>query len=136
MSHGDPDTYSPDEQAEYYSGLESSDDGSGDDSSDEAGSGLEDLDLGEDDIPVTGFAVASARRNQEFHEMFPNIPEGDYLIEGACPFSATEVILVSLCVNGVIIQTTDVRCNARSSFKAGCTYPRTTFVSTPTYSVG
>ena len=33
---------------------------------------------------LTGFAVASARRNQEFHEMFPSIPEGDYLIEGAC----------------------------------------------------
>ena len=96
----------------------------------------DDLDLDADDIPVTGFAVASARRNQEFHEMFPNIPEGDYLIEGACPSLRRKVILVSLCVNGVIIQTTDVRCNARSSFKAGCTYPRTTFVSTPTYSVG
>ncbi len=44
----------------------------------------DDLDLDADDIPVTGFAVASARRNQEFHEMFPSIPEGDYLIEGAC----------------------------------------------------
>ena len=43
-----------------------------------------DLDLDPDDIPVTGFAVASNRRNQEFHEMFSNIPEGDYLIEGAC----------------------------------------------------
>ncbi|THH01210.1 hypothetical protein EW026_g1446 [Hermanssonia centrifuga] len=41
----------------------------------------DDLDLDADDIPVTGFAVASARRNQEFHEMFPSIPEGDYLIE-------------------------------------------------------
>lgn len=45
----------------------------------------DDLDLDADDIPVTGFAVASARRNQEFHEMFPAVPEGDYLIEGACP---------------------------------------------------
>ena len=43
-----------------------------------------DLDLDPDDIPVTGFAVASNRRNQEFHEMFSNIPEGDYLIECAC----------------------------------------------------
>lgn len=41
----------------------------------------DDLDLDADDIPVTGFAVASARRNQEFHEMFPAVPEGDYLIE-------------------------------------------------------
>ena len=43
----------------------------------------DDLDLDADDIPVTGFAVASARRNQEFHEMFPTVPEGDYLIDGA-----------------------------------------------------
>ncbi|KAF8633533.1 hypothetical protein AX15_001338 [Amanita polypyramis BW_CC] len=40
-----------------------------------------DLDLGEDDIPVTGFAVASNKRNADFHELFPSIPEGDYLIE-------------------------------------------------------
>ncbi|KAI0684671.1 hypothetical protein BC835DRAFT_1292530 [Cytidiella melzeri] len=41
----------------------------------------DELDLYADDIPVTGFAVASGRRNQEFHEMFPGVPEGDYLIE-------------------------------------------------------
>lgn len=40
-----------------------------------------DLDL-EDDFPVTGFAVASNKRNADFHELFPTIPEGDYLIEG------------------------------------------------------
>ncbi|KZT63949.1 hypothetical protein DAEQUDRAFT_815349 [Daedalea quercina L-15889] len=49
------------------------------------GSGLEDmdddLDLDPDDIPVTGFAVASNKRNQDFHELFPSVPEGDYLIE-------------------------------------------------------
>ncbi|KAK1231619.1 hypothetical protein PQX77_005266 [Marasmius sp. AFHP31] len=33
------------------------------------------------DWGVTGFAVASSRRNGEFHELFPGIPEGDYLIE-------------------------------------------------------
>ncbi|KAF7301201.1 VASt domain-containing protein [Mycena indigotica] len=81
MSHGDGEAHSPDEQGGYYSGLDSSDEGSGDDSSDEGGSGLEDLDLGEDDIPVTGFAVASNKRNADFHELFPGIPEGDYLIE-------------------------------------------------------
>ncbi|KAJ7047913.1 hypothetical protein C8F04DRAFT_935867 [Mycena alexandri] len=70
------------EDHEYYSGLEESDeDGSGSDSSDESGSGLEDLDLGEDDIPVTGFAVASNKRNADFHDLFPGIPEGDYLID-------------------------------------------------------
>lgn len=53
----------------------------------DGGSGLEDdddLDLDADDIPVTGFAVASNKRNQDFHELFPSVPEGDYLIEGAC----------------------------------------------------
>lgn len=64
---------------DYYSGLEegSSDD---DDDSDEDDD-LLDLDFG-DDMPVTGFAVASNRRNADFHELFPNIPDGDYLIEG------------------------------------------------------
>lgn len=61
----------------FHSGM----DGSSASSDDEL---EDDLDLDPDDIPVTGFAVASNRRNQEFHEMFPNIPEGDYLIEGAC----------------------------------------------------
>ena len=37
----------------------------------------------EEEIPVTGFAVASNKRNTDFHELFPSIPEGDYLIEGA-----------------------------------------------------
>ncbi|TFK89835.1 hypothetical protein K466DRAFT_574562 [Polyporus arcularius HHB13444] len=41
----------------------------------------DDLDLDPDDIPVTGFAVASNKRNQDFHELFPSVPEGDYLIE-------------------------------------------------------
>jgi len=39
------------------------------------------LDLAADNIPVTGFAVASSKRNADFHELFPEIPEGDYLIE-------------------------------------------------------
>ena len=39
--------------------------------------------LNDGDIPVTGFAVASNRRNADFHELFKTIPEGDYLIEGA-----------------------------------------------------
>ncbi|KAJ7229185.1 hypothetical protein GGX14DRAFT_417014 [Mycena pura] len=81
ISHGEGEGYYPDEQGEYYSGLEessNSDDGS--ESGDDNGSGLEDL-LGEEDIPVTGFAVASNKRNADFHELFSGIPEGDYLIE-------------------------------------------------------
>ncbi|KAI0778954.1 hypothetical protein BD413DRAFT_465205 [Trametes elegans] len=50
--------------------------------SDEDGdSESDELDLDPDDIPVTGFAVASNKRNQDFHELFPTVPEGDYLIE-------------------------------------------------------
>jgi len=41
----------------------------------------DELDINEH-IPVTGFAVASSKRNADFHELFPSIPEGDYLIEG------------------------------------------------------
>ena len=51
--------------------------------SDDMDSDSEDaLDFGDDDIPVTGFAVASVKRNADFHELFPSVPEGDYLIEG------------------------------------------------------
>lgn len=39
-------------------------------------------DEGIDHLPVTGFAVASNRRNAEFHALFPTVDEGDYLIEG------------------------------------------------------
>jgi hypothetical protein len=37
--------------------------------------------LNDGDIPVTGFAVASNRRNADFHELFKRVPDGDYLIE-------------------------------------------------------
>ena len=36
----------------------------------------------EDGLPVTGFAVASNRRQSDFHALFPGVDEGDYLIEG------------------------------------------------------
>ena len=53
----------------------------------------DELDLDDEEIPVTGFAVASPKRNAEFHELFPSVPEGDYLIEGMsylmCPFCRT-----------------------------------------------
>jgi hypothetical protein len=57
---------------------------SGDESEtdDDTGYDSPDLDLNVDDIPVTGFAVASNKRNADFHELFPSVPEGDYLIEG------------------------------------------------------
>lgn len=73
----------------YDSGLE----GYGD-SDEEEDSEDDDLlnDLRED-IPVTGFAVASNKRNADFHELFPSIPEGDYLIEG-------EWFILFYCVSG------------------------------------
>ena len=57
---------------EYSSGDEGTDDESSDDVDD----------VTADLMPVTGFAVASSKRNADFHELFPDIPEGDYLIEG------------------------------------------------------
>ncbi|GLB43560.1 putative protein with domain of unknown function (DUF4782) [Lyophyllum shimeji] len=70
--------YYGDDRPEYYSGLE---EGSSDEEGTSSEDDLMDLDLGEDDIPVTGFAVASNKRNADFHELFPNVPEGDYLID-------------------------------------------------------
>lgn len=55
-----------------------SDDGYG---SEEESEGLSEGE-GLENLPVTGFAVASNRRNAEFHSMFPSVDEGDYLIEG------------------------------------------------------
>ncbi|PPQ79364.1 hypothetical protein CVT25_002634 [Psilocybe cyanescens] len=77
---GPPD----DASASYY--LDDSDRGSNNSDSDsDSGSGSlssdDLLDIGEEDIPVTGFAVASNKRNADFHELFPGVPEGDYLIE-------------------------------------------------------
>ena len=40
------------------------------------------LDFEDDDIPITGFAVATMKRNQDFHDLFPTIPTDDYLIDG------------------------------------------------------
>lgn len=45
----------------------------------DAGEGAFDL----DDLPVVGFAVASVKRNADFHALFGKVvPEDDYLIEG------------------------------------------------------
>jgi hypothetical protein len=31
---------------------------------------------------IPGFVVASSKRNADFHELFPNVPEMDYLVQG------------------------------------------------------
>ena len=40
------------------------------------------FEFGDEDIPITRFAVAPMTRNQRFHELFPTIPVADYLIDG------------------------------------------------------
>lgn len=51
---------------------------------------------GLDHLPVTGFAVASNRRNAEFHSLFPTVDEGDYLIEGEVQCSAEGLLRLRL----------------------------------------
>lgn len=36
---------------------------------------------------ITGFAVASSKRNAEFHSLFPEVPQDDYLIDGVYPLA-------------------------------------------------
>ncbi|KAH7922690.1 GRAM-domain-containing protein [Leucogyrophana mollusca] len=50
-------------------------------SSDESLASEDELDSNEQYIPITGFAVSSRKRNADFHELFPSVPEDDYLIE-------------------------------------------------------
>ena len=56
------------------------------------------LDFGDDDIPITGFAVATMKRNQEFHDLFPTIPEEEYLIDGVSFRPAVRRILFFLTI--------------------------------------
>ncbi|KAJ7589595.1 hypothetical protein C8J56DRAFT_36002 [Mycena floridula] len=76
-SDNNSEHYHEEHAPDYYSGLEEST--SEEDSSDRDDDDLMDLDLEEN--AVTGFAVASNRRNADFHEMFPVVPDSDYLIE-------------------------------------------------------
>ena len=55
-------------------------DDSGDDSDDYDSEDA--LSFNDDEIPITGFAVATMKRNQDFHELFPQVPTDDYLIDG------------------------------------------------------
>lgn len=41
----------------------------------------------------TGYALASSKRNAEFHALFKNVPEDDYLIEGELQFTLTFLYL-------------------------------------------
>jgi len=88
------------------------------------------LDFGDDDIPITGFAVATMKRNQEFHDLFPTIPADDYLIDGA---SFARCSSNRFLTN---IQIMDARYNGISWSKDDFTSPRTTCVSLPTSLAG
>lgn len=68
-----------DHESDYVSSGDGHDEDDVDDSDDDALL----AELNDGDIPVTGFAVASNRRNADFHELFKRVPDGDYLIEGA-----------------------------------------------------
>ncbi|KAH8836166.1 hypothetical protein DL96DRAFT_110451 [Flagelloscypha sp. PMI_526] len=69
---------------EWSSDEDQSDETSSEESDDNHRSLLADLDLADGEGnggAVTGFAVASSQRNQDFHKIFPSVPEGDYLID-------------------------------------------------------
>jgi hypothetical protein len=83
----------------------------------------DDTDSEEEHLPVTGFAVASNRRQAEFHALFPAVDEGDYLIEGG------------FCRDGAD-QITAVLCRRIFWFKADYTSRKTTCASTPIYLAG
>lgn len=85
--------------------------------------------LDEDAMPVTGFAVASSKRNADFHDLFPQITADDYLIEGAPSVLGWNRQLTTQ-------QTTDARCSARSSYRGVSTSRRTTCAFTPTSLAG
>lgn len=86
-SNADRTVRSRQASATYMNGDDGTVDG---DFQSDLGSDSEDeLDLNDEDIPVTGFAVANVKRNTEFHDMFPSVPEGDYLIEGECGVSSS-----------------------------------------------
>lgn len=70
------------QESGYVSSADGRDDDLGDDDDDDSEDDELLAELNEGDIPVTGFAVASNKRNADFHDLFKAIPEGDYLIEG------------------------------------------------------
>ena len=68
-----------------------------DDDEDDSGSDLD------EHLPVTGFAVASNRRQADFHALFAAVDEGDYLIEGgsiAMGFGLTQFRLRLCTIQG------------------------------------
>jgi hypothetical protein len=114
-------SHRPDGEGGSDAGLEFDDEEEEDDDDDES-----DYEAG---LPVTGFAVASNRRNAEFHSMFPAVDEGDYLIEG-------ELWRKAFASRGTDRQIMDVRYQRISWYKDECMSLRTIYASTPTSLAG
>lgn len=77
---------------------------------------------------ITGFAVASNKRNREFHATFRSVPDADYLLDGEIwQFHAVQTNYG---------QTMDVRCKRKYWFMAACTFRKVTYASIPTSLVG
>jgi len=114
-------SHRPDGEGGSDAGLEFDDEEEEEDDDDES-----DYEAG---LPVTGFAVASNRRNAEFHSMFPAVDEGDYLIEGELWRKA----LARLATDRQIM---DARCQRIFWCKDECMSLRTIYASTPTSLAG
>lgn len=76
---------------------------------------------------ITGFAVASSKRNADFHSLFTSVPEDDYLIEGEWQEECFE----SLIAYWLAFQTTAVPLSERFSFKVVSMCLRTMSASMP-----
>lgn len=88
----------------------------------------DDSDLAED-LSVLGYAVASNRRNSDFHALFPSVDEGDYLIDGKF-IKLAEYMLMPPA------QTMDVPFQKISWCKADFTSLKITSASMPTSLAG
>jgi hypothetical protein len=89
---------------------------------------LESPGVGLDDLVGPGYAVASRKRNEEFHAMFEDVGEDDYLIEGAFALPPASKLMS--------VQTMAVRCKRRSSCKVASTSQSIISASTPISSAG
>lgn len=84
----------------------------------------------------TGYAVASSKRNADFHALFRHIPDDDYLIEGTFREVREARHARNSCSKLFHRQTMAVRYSAKSSFRADFTSRNTTSPSTPTSLAG
>lgn len=127
--HDTNDSFGDESDTSEESGSDDEDDDDDDDDDDDSRSvATRNSRFSHADLPVHGFAVASNKRNIEFHALFPEIDEGDYLIDG-------EHVTRKSFEGPLFIappQITDVHCKRIFWFKAGFTFLNTTCLSMPT----